>query len=87
MLLDRVLHERAQLVGLDRIKLNADIAPKSFERVSDALVGRVGRSHSLICSDVTAMRSKKISASGASSRSVSSIFSPAFTPDGSKSPA
>jgi hypothetical protein len=35
---------------------------------------------------VSAIRSKVMSASGASSCSVSSIFSPAFTQDGSKSP-
>ena len=39
--------------------------PKFFERVSLALVGRVGRSHTAICSGVTARRSKWISESGA----------------------
>jgi hypothetical protein len=53
---------------------------------SFAFVGRLGRFQSLICSGVTARRSKWISAAGAIARSVSSIFSPALTPDGSKSP-
>ena len=58
------------------------ILPKPLARVSDCLVGRVGRCHVRICSGVTASRPNTISASGASSLSVSSIFSPALTPDG-----
>src|SRR5262245_57873309 len=76
--------ERAQLVRLDGVKLDGDIAEALRPRMG--LVGRVGKAHAVICLGVTAIRSKVMSASGANSCSVSSIFSPAFTPDGSKSP-
>jgi hypothetical protein len=61
-------------------------APKFLARLSLALVGRVGRSQARIWALVKAIRLKWISASGASSRNVASIFSPALTPEGSKSP-
>ena len=57
MLFDRVLHELPQPIGLDRMKLTL-MLPKFFERVSEALVGRVGRFQRVICRGVTAMRSK-----------------------------
>ena len=59
------------------------MSPKFFDRLSVVFVGRVGRFKLLIWDGVTAIRSKWISASGANSRSVCSIFSPALTPDGS----
>jgi hypothetical protein len=49
MTLDRFLHERAQLVRLDSVKLDGD-SPKFFDRVSLGLVGRVGKAHAVICS-------------------------------------
>src|SRR5687767_12562784 len=65
---------------------STEMTPKFFALVSVVFVGRLGKFQSVICSSVTAMRSKWMSASGANSINVSSIFSPAFTPDGSKSP-
>src|SRR5262249_32908224 len=84
--LNRLLHASAQLVRLDGVKLDGDEAAEAL-RSGVAGLGRAGRQ--IPFGDllgVRAIRSKLMSASGASSCSVSSIFSPAFTPDGSKSP-
>src|SRR5262245_18585040 len=42
---------------------STEISPKFFDRVSLGLVGRVGKAHAVICSGVTAIRSKVMSAS------------------------
>src|SRR5262249_5195789 len=85
--LDDFPGQRAQRQDVGDLGLRALRRPqKPFERVSLGLVGRVGKAHAVICSGVTARRSKMMSASGASSRNVSAIFSPASTPEGSRSP-
>ena len=85
MLFDRVLTIARSKFG-SMASSSTEMSPKPLARLSVCLVGRVGRSQSAICPSVTATRSKMMSASGASSSSVSSIFSAALTPDGSKSP-
>src|SRR5262249_36650813 len=42
---------------------STEISPEFFDRVSLGLVGRVGKAHAVICSGVTAIRSKVMSAS------------------------
>ena len=85
MLVDRPLDEIAQAPGLNCVKLDGDVA----EALGPAIraLGRPGRQMPvgyLLWRDGDAL--EVISASGASSLSVCSIFSPALTPDGSKSP-
>src|SRR5262249_17254457 len=48
--LNRLLHERAQLVRSMASSSTETKLPKLFDRVSLALVGRVGKFHSAICS-------------------------------------
>ena len=59
-----------------------------YQATVRGLVEKAESGYGKVQTDLTVMpiRSNVMSASGASSRNVSSIFSPALTPDGSKSP-
>jgi hypothetical protein len=85
--LDTLTDQRAELRGRDGIKLDALAVEVPSGVLPSRFVGRVGKLHSVICSGVTAMRSKWMSTSSpACRRRPSSVLRDIQTPEGSWSP-